>query len=362
MVIGILGGGQLGWMTILEGRKLGVRFAVLDMNPGSPACRLADFCFTPDSVEEFVRTSDVITWEFEHIEGGVLESCSPKLISPNWILDLKKSRAQEKTFLSKRGFPTPEFTISSGEGIDIAIQRIGLPAVVKRDAWGYDGKGQFLIRDFGDMESFRSRVSSKESFVVEKFIDFRAEVSLITVRDRNGRTYHYPMTENTHREGILIKNRVVYNENLIREAREINEALCRELSLTGLLAVEYFVTKEGRLLVNEFAPRPHNTGHYTLDGAVTSQFENLVRVLMGLPTGSTDLVKPSAMVNIIGKDLDSISVGEILEIRGTKLYWYGKEPRSRRKMGHVNIVSDSFEELDRLVNRVESLIYAGARV
>jgi 5-(carboxyamino)imidazole ribonucleotide synthase len=362
MNIGILGGGQLGWMTILEGRKLGARFFVLDDDPQSPASRVADRFFSPQEVKEFFQSCDLITWEFEHIDDFILEECEGKLLSSPEILKIKKSRVREKSFLQKRGFPVPPFLSCIGCELKEKVREIGFPVVVKSDSQGYDGKGQFLLRGEEELESFLKRSDGGSLWLVEKFVNFAMEVSLITVRDTKGSTLHYPLTRNIHREGILIQNSIFPEEGIIKRAMEINRALCEELSLKGLLAVEYFVDENGELLINEFAPRPHNTGHFSLDGCLTSQFENLVRVMMGIPMGSTRSVGWGGMVNIIGIDRDSLPLKEILSVEGAKVYWYGKEPRPRRKMGHVNLLCNDPAELEEGLKKVHDLLYAEQRV
>ncbi len=349
MNVGILGGGQLGWMTILEGRKLGFRFLVLDPNPHAPASRVADRWFPPDRVEEFYRLCDVVTYEFEHIEEEVIERTEGKLLPGAEVLRLKRSRGEEKTFLSKGGYPVATFRRSDLSGLREAVEQVGLPAVVKAERLGYDGKGQYRVERWEDLLEVHRNHPEGDSFVVESFVDFAYEVSAIGVRNGQGSVKIFPMTRNVHEEGVLLYNWVSEDRTVEREVVTLVCDLMEELRVVGLLAVEFFVTKDGKILVNEFAPRPHNTGHYTLDGTYTSQFENLLRAIGGLPLGSTKLKAPAGMVNILGLSLEEISVEEILSVEGTKLYWYGKEKRERRKMGHVNVVARSRESLmDRL--------------
>lgn len=357
MNIGILGGGQLGWMTILEGRKLGFNFFVLDADQRAPASRIADMWFHPEQVEEFREHCDIITWEFEHIEQGIIEKCLDKLATPPRALEIKWKRSREKAFLSEVGIEVPEYTVCSGGDLERELKNFGLPAVVKADRLGYDGKGQFLVRKEGDLDLLRISVQTEETYVIERFIDFERELSVIVVRNREGEIRAYPVTENVHREGILIRNRVLPSFERANTALGIAEKIAQELSVTGLLTVEFFLTKEGNLLVNEIAPRPHNTGHCTLDGALTSQFENLVRSLSSLPLGSTESVGYAGMVNILGTPYEALPISEILSIEGAKLYWYGKEPRQRRKLGHVNVVKETEEDLLEDLLKIESLLH-----
>lgn len=357
MNVGILGGGQLGWMTILEGRKLGINFLVLDPNPNAPASRIADAWFPPEKVEEFYRGSDVITYEFEHIEDEVLESVEGKLIPNPLALRLKKDRGEEKGFLYKHGYPVPRFRRVKTEELKEAVSELGLPAVVKSTRLGYDGKGQYRIRREEDLGQVFKSHSEGESFVVEEFVDFELEASAVGVRDSEGRTLVFPITMNVHDEGILLYNYTVGKAPWEKELVDIIVSLLEDLKIVGLLAVEFFITKKGDVLINEFAPRPHNTAHYTLDGTFTSQFENLLRAILGLPLGSTQLKLPTGMVNILGLPLKEINLPELLSVKGSRLYWYGKEPKPRRKVGHVNIVSGSLSGLKERLERILKILY-----
>ncbi len=362
MNIGILGGGQLGWMTILEGRKLSFNFCVLDPNPRAPASRIADMWFHPEQVREFRDHCDVITWEFEHIEEGVIEKCFDRLATPPRAIEIKWKRSEEKVFLSELGIAIPDYVICNGGDLEREVKNFGLPVVVKADRLGYDGKGQFLVKDEEDLGFLCNSVQRNEVYVVERLIDFAMELSVIVVRSREGEIRAYPATENLHRDGILIRNRVLTSFEGLKTALAVAEKIAHELSITGLLTVEFFLTEEGRLLVNEIAPRPHNTGHYTLDGAITSQFENLVRALSSLPLGMTDPLGFSGMVNILGTPFDSLPLGEILSIQGAKVYWYGKEPKPRRKLGHVNVVKEKEEELLDDLHRIERFLHSTSGV
>ena len=356
MRIGILGGGQLGWMTILEGRKLGFSFSVLEAKKDSPAGRIADRWFHPSEVEEFARESDLITYEFEHIEDSVLERVSSKTLPSVEILKIKRSRVREKEFLRKKGYPIAKFEVSTAGDLEEKVKTFGFPCVVKSERLGYDGRGQYRLNSADDVKAILKNHPPEEVFVIEEFVDFAFEASRIGVRSTEGEVRIYPTTVNFHSEGILLYN---YTQETPhdREMGQIVENLMEDLGLFGLLAVEFFITKDGRVLINEFAPRPHNTGHYTLDGAYTSQFENLLRAIAGLPLGSTELKVPSGMVNILGLSLEDIDLKGILGIEGAKLYWYGKEKRHKRKMGHVNVVAKDSETLKRKIDEILKGIY-----
>ncbi len=358
MRVGILGGGQLGWMTILEGRKIGLEFLVLDSNPRSPASRIADRWFPPEDVGEFLSLADVVTAEFEHIPEDILSQASYKMKPSAEVLLMKRSRIEEKRTLLKLGYPLPRFLWGDREVLGDLVRTLGLPAVVKAERQGYDGKGQYRVGSEEDLSRIVSNHPPEERFVVEEFVSFEREVSLIGVRDDLGRVKVFPLTENYHKEGILLYNRTTHLPEVEKEAASITCSLMEDLKVVGLLAVEFFVTGNGRILINEIAPRPHNTGHYTLDGTYTSQFENLVRAICGLPLGSTHLKSPSGMVNILGMDMEDLNLSDILSVEGAKVYWYGKEKRPRRKMGHVNLVGRSEHEVRSKLDKVIDLIYS----
>lgn len=356
MNVGILGGGQLGWMTILEGRKLGFNFFVLEDKEDAPACRVADRCFKSSELEEFYKVCDVITYEFEHINDEIIRRVEDKLLPNPRALYIKKSRIREKNFLKKLGLPVPKFREATTKTLREALLEVGLPAVVKAETLGYDGKGQYLVKELSELERILKNHKEGERFVVEEFVKFTSEVSCIGVRNERGEKKFYPVPFNKHAEGILLYNYAPYKS--LKEAVEITESLMEELEVVGVFTVEFFVLENGKLMINEFAPRVHNTGHWTLDGAYTSQFENLVRAITGLPLGSTELKVPTAMVNILGLDIEEIDKEEILKLEGTKIYWYGKSKKPRRKMGHINIQDKDLESLQNKIQKVLNLLYS----
>ncbi len=357
MRIGILGGGQLGWMTILEGRKLGLSFYVLEKDTNYPACKVADRCFLLEQVDEFLQSCDVITYEFEHIDEGILEKVGDRLTPSLEVLNLKRSRLAEKTFYSKNRYPTARFTYAKTLDLQSAVSSLNTNVVLKTDTLGYDGKGQYRIKSLEDLMEVQRKHSPEDVFLVEEYLDFDFEYSVIGVRDGKGNLRTYPVTVNFHSEGILLYN--FTSEEELKEGIQIVESLMEDLNIVGLLAVEFFYIN-GKTLINEMAPRPHNTGHYTLDACFTSQFENLVRALCNLPLGSTKLKAYGAMLNLIGVGKEDIDLESILSIEGTKLYWYSKEKRSKRKMGHINIVDKDQKELLKKLDLLKDMIYAKA--
>ncbi len=358
MRVGILGGGQLGWMTILEGRKLGYEFYVLDKNPNAPASKLADRWFPPEKAEEFSELCDVITYEFEHIDDEVLQSLKRDTKPPLEVLRLKRSRISEKNYLSSMGYPVAEYRVISAKQIpEVCIDK---PYVAKAERLGYDGKGQYILRNSEDIDKLTSNHEPEDLFILEEFIDFVAEVSCVGVRDAFGNVKLYPVSFNYHRGGILLYNYAPYDleASMLKDIQDTVSQLMEDMDITGLLAVEFFITTSGKVLINEFAPRPHNTGHYTLEASYTSQFENLLRAITSLPVGETSLKLPGGMVNILGLSLEDISLEDILSIPGARLYWYGKEKRKGRKMGHINVTAPSVQILTNRLKDTLEIVYA----
>lgn len=355
MRVGIVGGGQLGWMTILEGRKFGFEFFVLDPNPRAPASRIADAWFPPEKVDDFIKACHVITYEFEHVQDEVFQKLYDLTTPSLSILELKRSRIAEKTFYKNKGYPTPDFTFADYSELFEKVKAFGFPCVVKAEKKGYDGKGQYRLESLQDLEVVFKNHSPEERFLIERLVDFSFEFSIIGVRDKRGNVRLYPITVNHHERGVLLYN---YTRSFsLPEANQIVVSLMEDLNLVGLLAVEFFYTWDGRILINEMAPRPHNTGHYSLDGAYTSQFENLLRAIHSLPLGATNLKCPSGMVNILGLSLEELDLSSLLSIEGTKLYWYGKSKKPGRKMGHINICASTEQELEEKIEKVLQVVY-----
>ena len=354
MNVGIIGDGQLGWMTIFENRKLNYNFFVLGKNPNAPASKIADKFFYYEDVDKFLSLVDEVVVEFEHIPDFVfekLENC------PCFeALRIKRSRITEKIFLKEHGYPIVKFEYSKWYELEKKVKNFTFPVIIKAETLGYDGKGQYVIKSEEDLKCVLNNHSPEENFIIEELINFKYEVSAIGVRDKKGNKKIYPISFNYHESGILLYNYSPFIKN--KQIEEIVFSLMDDFNIVGLLAVEFFITKDNNPLVNEFAPRPHNTGHYTMDGSYTSQFENLVRAVTGLPTGSTKQKIPTGMINILGKSLHDFEVNRILSMEGTKLYWYGKEKKQRRKMGHINVISDSLENVKQKINEILNIVYS----
>lgn len=353
--LGMLGGGQLGRMFTVAARTMGYRVIVLDPDPDSPAGRIADEHLHAEytdawALDQLARSCAAVTTEFENIPAQTLERLARAcLVRPSAeALHRTQDRIREKSFVRDLGLPTAEFrAVNAAEDLAEAWAAIGAPAILKRSALGYDGKGQARVGSLAECEAAFVAMGSVPC-VLERRVELEREVSVVLARAHSGECRSYPVGENEHREGILhatlVPARVA--PELAERARQTAERLAQGLDYCGVMAVEFFVTRQGDLLVNEIAPRPHNSGHYTLDACVTSQFEQQVRMLCGLPFGETRLLSPVAMINLLG---DLWGGGEpqwsaLLAMPSAKLHLYGKrEARAGRKMGHFCVLGESAE-------------------
>lgn len=355
--IGLLGGGQLGRMFAIAARRMGYRVHTFEPIPDSPAGQISDREFTAAyndtaALEEFARSVDVVTFEFENIPAAVVDRIAGiKPVHPRSdVLHICQNRGREKSFLSHHGHPVAPFRmIHTAEELAAALPEIGVPCVLKTADFGYDGKGHLKITGPIDPIEIWSRFGAEKA-VLEGWITHRCEVSAIVARNAAGETSHFPISENQHRNHILdisiIPARIP--GHLAAEAAQLARRIAADLHLVGLLAVEFFVTQDDRLLVNELAPRPHNSGHYTFDACVTSQFEQQLRAVCGLPFGSPRLLSPVVMVNLLG-DLwtpeGQPDWSPVLADPDAKLHLYGKlEGRKGRKMGHFTVLKPTIEE------------------
>ena len=315
----MLGGGQLGRMLALAGFPLGLSFRFLDPSPAAPAGEVGELLVGPYDdpalLDRLADGADAVTYEFENVP--VEAARRVRALPPPRALELGQDRLEEKRLFRRLGIPTAEFESPS------------LPALVKSRRLGYDGKGQRLVRE-GPLE-----VGPGE--LAEELVPFDRELSIIAARRRGGETAFYPLAENVHHDGVLRVSRVPAERAPQAEAEDYARRLLDELDYVGVLALELFEV-DGRLLANEFAPRVHNTGHWTIDGAETSQFENHLRAILGLPLGVTAARGPSVMVNLIG---GVPPLEALLALPGAHLHVYGKAPRAGRKLGHVTLVGAS---------------------
>jgi len=339
MKIGILGGGQLAQMLAQAGTPLGMEFMFLCPNPdacaaplGQHLCRPFD---DPEALEELGRWADVATFEFENVPARILETLDKytRIYPPAVALATAQDRLKEKRAFDQLGIPVPGYAaVDDADGLEQAVQRLGLPAVLKTRSEGYDGKGQAVLRETADLKGVWERLGGVP-MILETLVPFRREVSIIAVRNAEGEVRFYPLNENYHREGILRLSLSLDGDPWQRRAEEYIERLLQHLDYVGTLALELFQTGDG-LLANEIAPRVHNTGHWTIEGTRSSQFENHIRAVAGLPLGDTGLARPAAMVNLIGQlpSLDAIA-----QVPGSVPHIYGKAERPGRKLGHVTL-------------------------
>ncbi len=367
--IGMLGGGQLGRMSILAGRRLGYRFRVFDPLPGGPAAMVADEDVNGafDDVEalgRFAAGLHVATLEFENVSKAAVEAVSAHApVHPSAeLLSVCQNRRREKIFFRDNGFPCVDFRVAdTEESFRAAVDAVGLPCVAKTTSFGYDGKGQRKISASGEIDSAWASFRGKE-VIVEAWADFEGEFSVICSRNARGETSVFPVAENVHRNHILHTTVVPARvpELMAREALDLAHAIAERSGLVGLLAVELFLTAKG-WLVNELAPRPHNSGHYSFDACATSQFEQHIRAVCGLPPGDTRLFSPVAMVNLLG-DLWSSKEPDwagVLRHPRAKLHLYGKPTaRAGRKMGHVCVLGDSPESALKEAVAIEAALRA----
>lgn len=362
MLVGVVGGGQLGRMLALAGYPLGLRFRVLDPAPEAPAGRVApQVVGAYDDHEALVRLAEgagVVTYEFENVPVGsarFLLDRGAVVLPPPEALEAAQDRLVEKALFREVGLPVPELRAVDDLGSLLeGLGAIGLPAVLKTRRLGYDGKGQAVVRDLALAEDAWRSVGEVPS-IVESHVGFDRELSILGVRGRDGETVFYPLVENHHRDGILrlsLAPAPGVAPELQARAETRARAVMERLGYVGVLAIELF-QRGGELLGNEMAPRVHNSGHWTIEGAETSQFENHLRAVCGLPLGPTAPRGHSAMVNVIGRPAPREAV---LRIPGAHLHDYGKEPRPGRKLGHVTVRADYPEELRERIEWVRALV------
>jgi 5-(carboxyamino)imidazole ribonucleotide synthase len=359
--VGVLGSGQLGRMFAIAARRMGYRVHTLSPDDDTPTGQVADREIKAayddlDAVREFARGVSVVTFEFENVSAAAAEAAA--LHAPvrpaGTVLQTTQNRLREKGFLRHAGFPVAPFApVRSAEELARAVAEIGTPAVLKTAGWGYDGKGQARIATPGEVAAAWRSLGTDEA-VLEAFVDFEREVSVIGARGQDGSFVHFGVLANDHRNHILDVTvaPAPVPPAVEREAVEIARGILEALEVVGVLCVEMFLTRDGGLLVNELAPRPHNSGHLTFDACVTSQFEQQLRAICGLPLGGTGLLRPAAMANLLG---DLWRNGEpdwvaACAFPAVKLHLYGKAtPRSGRKMGHLTALAADPEEARRIV-------------
>jgi 5-(carboxyamino)imidazole ribonucleotide synthase len=361
VLVAVLGGGQLGRMLALAGIPLGLRFRFLDPTPGSPAGQVAEqIVGAYDDREALLRLADgadLVTFEFENVPADSARFLAERVpvLPPPAALEAGQDRLTEKTLFGAVGLPVPELRpVDDLDSLLAGLEAVGLPAALKTRRLGYDGKGQAVIRDRILAEDAWRTVDEAPS-IVEARVAFDREVSILGVRSRDGETMFWPVIENHHRDGILRRS-IAPAPGItpaVQAAAEAHaRALMAHLHHVGVLAIELF-QRGDELLANEMAPRVHNSGHWTIEGSETSQFENHLRAVCGLPLGTTSMRGVAGMVNVIGRSMPSAS---LLRIPGAHVHDYGKEPRPGRKVGHVTVRADDLDQLAARVEAARSLV------
>ncbi len=366
--IGIMGSGQLGRMFAIAARRMGYGIQTFSPERDTPTGQLADREVVAsyddaEAVREFARGIDLLTFEFENIPAQSIQWAAEicEVRPSGTVLHICQHRLREKNFLQEAGLPLPKFMPVSNEAeLRAAVEEIGTPSVLKTAAFGYDGKGQAKLGPETDLEKAWEPFEGRGA-VLEQWVEFEKEISVIVARGGDGHVVSYPVCENIHRNHILDVTIVPaeVGSEVAQRARKLAETVAEKLDLVGLLAVEMFLLADGSILINELAPRPHNSGHFSFDACVTSQFEQQLRAVCGLPLGSTDLLRPVAMANLLGDlwvdgEPDWVAAARFPDV---KIHLYGKaEPRPGRKMGHlVAFGADTTEARERVCAAREAL-------
>ncbi len=357
--IGIIGGGQLGKMMILDAKRLDYYFVILDPTKKCPADSIADEHIVAgfddlEAIHELAKKVDVVTYEFEHISVKALQSLEENGVkvypSSETLLHIQ-DKFRQKEWLKMHNIPVPEFIkIDSYEDLIRADEIFSYPMILKTCTGGYDGKGNAVIKTKEDTKkAYEQLGSGKLPLMIEEYISFEKEVSVLVCRSTTGDTKVFPVAENVHIDNILDETTVPANisEETKEEAMKIALDAVTAFNAYGMLCIELFVTKEGHVLVNELAPRPHNSGHYTIEGCYTSQYEQHIRAILGQPLGNPNLIRPTAMKNLIGdvnKDVEIKGLEEAYQHPNIKIHIYGKEKSAiGRKMGHITATADTIE-------------------
>ena len=367
--LGILGSGQLGRMFTLSAKSMGYRVHTFSPETDTPTGQAADREVVAayddlDAVRDFARRVDVVTFEFENVPAETAAAAAESVpVRPGGeVLHIAQNRRREKEFLANHGFPCASFRLVTTLGeLEAALEAIGVPAILKTAGFGYDGKGQVRLRHVSEAANAWNSLGGSEC-VLEGFVEFEREVSVVAARGLDGGFSHYGVIENVHQDGILdisVCPSPAVSAETAAEAVEITRAICEALRVVGVLCVEFFVTAGGGLIVNEMAPRPHNSGHLTIEAHAASQFEQQVRAVCGLPLGSTQLLRPAAMANLLGDlwEHDTPDWAAALAMPGVALHLYGKQqPRPGRKMGHLTALAETPQAASDLVRTARAAL------
>ncbi|WEG12400.1 5-(carboxyamino)imidazole ribonucleotide synthase [Pullulanibacillus sp. KACC 23026] len=358
--IGILGGGQLGKMMAMSAKQMGYRVIVLDPASDCPCAQVCDEIIAAAyddraAAKKLVERSDVITYEFENVDLDVARYIEEAGYLPQTskLLAITQNRLNEKESLTQAGLKVaPYKKVVSKESLTEAVQALGLPAVLKTVQGGYDGKGQLVIRTEAELEEAYDWLDEERVYVLEQWVRFTKELSVMVVRHPSGEIKTFPVAENTHRNNILHQSTIPasVSQEIAAKAEQAARTIAQDMSLVGALGVEMFLTEEDEVFVNELAPRPHNSGHYTIEACEFSQFEQHIRAICSLPLGHINLFKPAVMVNILGQHLHGV-LQALPTWKHAHLHLYGKdEAKMNRKMGHITILT---EDIDQTLNDLD---------
>ncbi len=358
--IGIIGGGQLGQMMALSAKEMGFAVGILDPTPNCPASQVADWHIeasydNPEAIKELVAKSDVVTYEFENVDAEVLKECAAlgKLPQGLDLLKISQNRKHEKSFLTQLNLPTAPYAIVNElEELITELKMIGYPSVLKTCSGGYDGKGQVVLRSENDIKSASELLNIGEC-VLEKWLSFEKEISVIVSGSSNDQFEVFPIAENRHQKNVLHTS--IIPANIMRDcenqAKEMAKKIASNLRIRGTITIEMFVTKHGGLVVNEMAPRPHNSGHYSIEACNVSQFDLHIRGICGWPLPKVVLHQPSIMMNLLGEEANRAKEW-ISQKPEWYFHYYGKkEVKDGRKMGHITILSNSLDRSLKEVNQ-----------
>ncbi|MDX1967962.1 MAG: 5-(carboxyamino)imidazole ribonucleotide synthase [Planctomycetaceae bacterium] len=367
--LGILGSGQLGRMFAIAARRLGYRVVVLSPDDDTPTGQVADEELRADYLDldriaDFARQVDVVSFEFENVPAATTTECEKYVpVRPaGQVLFLSQNRLREKGYLRDAGLPvTPFVEVRDLATLHAGLAEFGVPAVLKTADWGYDGKGQVLIRQLDDAASAWAQLASDRA-ILEAFIDFECELSVVAARGMNREVVTYGPMLNAHSHHILDISiaPAPLDGAILREAREVARTVLEKMDVVGVMCIEFFLTKSGRLLINETAPRPHNSGHLTIDAHVTCQFEQQVRAVCGLPLGSARQHRPAAMANLLGDlwEPHPPNWSAACALQDVKLHLYGKrEARKGRKMGHMTVLADTAAEAEQRIRAARAALH-----
>ncbi|GEA62480.1 5-(carboxyamino)imidazole ribonucleotide synthase [Vibrio comitans] len=364
MQVLVLGAGQLARMMALAAAPLNIRTIAFDVNSESIVEPITQTKLG-SGLQAAIEQADVITAEFEHVPHPVLDACqaSDKLLPSAEAIKTGGDRRIEKALLDKADVANAKYSlIRTRQDFENAIDYVGLPMVLKSTLGGYDGKGQWRLKEQAAVETVWAEMeeciasSEAQAIIAEEFVGFDREVSLIGARNKHGEIAVYPLAENVHTDGVLSLSTAIDEPELQAQAKQMFTAVAECLDYVGVLALEFFDV-QGKLMVNEIAPRVHNSGHWTQQGAETCQFENHMRAVCGLPLGSTKALRPTAMINILGEDT---LAEELLSMSQAHIHWYGKEKRPGRKMGHINVCGSDQADLEQQLQSIAQWLNADA--